>query len=66
MSEVDEAERRARYAAERARFQLTLDAIRADLEAQPSPNCALSAGRRWCTAITSMADDVAKNLRKTA
>jgi len=57
---------RLRYAAERAQRQLTLDAIRADLEAQPSPRSVLSAGRRWCAAITAMADSVAEQLRKAA
>ncbi|MFC8429878.1 hypothetical protein [Streptomyces sp. NPDC057253] len=57
---------RLRYAAERAQRQLTLDAIRADLEAQPSTRSALAAGRRWCAAITAMADDVAQQKRKAA
>ena len=57
---------RLRYAAERAQRQLTLDAIRTDLEAQPSPRSVLSAGRRWCAAITAMADSVAEQLRKAA
>ncbi|MEV8546265.1 hypothetical protein [Streptomyces sp. NPDC051572] len=57
---------RLRYAAERAQRQLTLDAIRADLEAQPSPRSAQSAGRHWCADITAMADAVAQALRKAA
>lgn len=58
-------ETRLRYVAERAQRQLTLDAIRADLEAQPSPRSVLSSGRHWCAVITAMADDVAKQRRKT-
>lgn len=57
---------RLRYAAEQAQRQLTLDAIRADLEAQPSPRSVLSAGRRWCAAITAMADAVAQAQRRAA
>lgn len=60
-----EDEMRVRYAAERARHQLTLDAVRADLEAQPSPRSVLAAGRRWCAQITAMADAVAKECRDT-
>lgn len=56
---------RIRYAAERARHQLTLDSIRADLGEQPSPRSVLAAGRRWCAQITAMADVVAKELRDT-
>lgn len=56
---------RVRYAAERAQRQLTIDAIRADLEAQPSSRSALAAGRRWCAAITAMADAIAKERRTT-
>lgn len=57
---------RLRYAAEQAQRQLTLDAIRADLEAQPSARSALAAGRRWCAAVTAMADEVAQALRRAA
>lgn len=57
---------RLRYAAERAQRQLTLDAIRADLAAQPSPRGVRSSGRRWCAAITAMADDIAEQLHKAA
>lgn len=57
---------RLRYVAERAQHQLTLDAIRADLEAQPSPSSVLSAGRRWCAAVTAMADSIAQERRKAA
>ncbi|MEV6546396.1 hypothetical protein [Streptomyces sp. NPDC051665] len=57
---------RLRYAAERAQRQLTLDAIRADLEAQPSARSVLTAGRQWCAEVTVMADAVAQALRKAA
>jgi hypothetical protein len=59
-------ETRLRYAAERAQRQLTLGAIRADLEVQPSARSALAAGRRWCAAITAMADQVAQQKRTAA
>jgi ATP:corrinoid adenosyltransferase len=57
---------RLRYAAERAQRQLTLAAIRADLQAQPSARSVLAAGRHWCADITAMADAVAQALRKAA
>lgn len=50
----------ARHAAnaERARWELTLGSIRADLEAQPSTRSIRAAARRWATAITHIADDI--------
>ncbi|MFC8201309.1 hypothetical protein ACFUTV_38820 [Streptomyces sp. NPDC057298] len=62
---VIENEMRVRYAAERAQRRLTIGAIRADLEAQPSPRSVLAASRRWCAEITAMADAMAKQLRNT-
>ncbi|MEU6944266.1 hypothetical protein ABZ957_03325 [Streptomyces sp. NPDC046316] len=47
-----------------ARFHVTLGAIRADLEEQPSPMAVLNAARRWNYAITAMADEVASALKK--
>lgn len=44
--------------AEQARFHVTLGAIRADLEAQPSDICLRAAARRWQQAITAMADEL--------
>lgn len=44
--------------AEQARFHVTLGAIRADLEAQPSDMCVRAAARRWQQAITAMADEL--------
>lgn len=49
-----------------ARFQLVLDSIRADLGEQPSEVSVRGAARRWCNAITAMADEVARELRSTA
>lgn len=46
---------------ERARRELTLGAIRAHLEEQPSPYAIRACARRWCTDIAAMAEDVAKN-----
>ncbi|QFZ75071.1 hypothetical protein GFH48_18965 [Streptomyces fagopyri] len=57
---------RLRYAAERAQRQLTIDSIRADLEAQPSPRSIQAAARRWCNEITAMAEALAKQRRSTA
>lgn len=55
-----EDDTRARYNHERARFHLTLGAIRADLEEQPNPNQVRAASRRWIEAITQMTDEVAR------
>ncbi|MFI6105809.1 hypothetical protein [Streptomyces sp. NPDC051310] len=52
--------------AEQARFHVTLGSVRADLEEQPSPMCVRAAARRWCEAITAMAEDVARGMRDTA
>jgi hypothetical protein len=52
--------------AEQARFHVTLGSVRADLEDQPSPMCVRAAARRWCEAITAMAEDVARGMRDTA
>lgn len=51
--------------AEQARFHVTLGAIRADLEAQPSEACRRAAVRRWHNAITNIADELGQQLRAT-
>ncbi|MFD5874047.1 hypothetical protein [Streptomyces sp. NPDC060322] len=51
--------------AEQARFHVTLGAIRADLEAQPSELCLRAAARRWQDAITNLADELGQQLRNT-
>lgn len=53
-------------AAVQARFHVTLGSVRADLEEQPSRTSVQAAARRWCNAITAMADDVAQQMRDTA
>lgn len=64
---TDEIELRQRYNAQRARFEITLNSVRADLEEQPSRACVRAAARRWHDAITAMTDDVtAALLRKSA
>ncbi|MFJ2708866.1 hypothetical protein ACIO3R_37550 [Streptomyces sp. NPDC087428] len=49
--------------AEQARFHVTLGAIRADLEAQPSEMCLRTAARRWQQAITQLADELGQQLK---
>lgn len=49
---------------ERARFQVTLGAVRAQLEEQPSEGTVRSAARRWHDAITALTDEVVAELRK--
>ncbi|MEW2177172.1 hypothetical protein AB0890_12685 [Streptomyces sp. NPDC005406] len=51
--------------AEQARFHVTLGAIRADLELQPSEVCRRAAVRRWHNAITNIADELGQQLRNT-
>ncbi|MET8401421.1 hypothetical protein [Streptomyces sp900116325] len=50
--------------AQQARLHVTLGAIRADLEAQPSDICLRAAARRWQQAITAMADELTGHLRE--
>ncbi|MDF6043220.1 hypothetical protein LRD69_13895 [Streptomyces sp. JH14] len=51
--------------AEQARFHVTLGAIRADLEAQPSQVCRHAAKRRWINTIAAIADELDQQLRNT-
>lgn len=50
-----------RLQAERARRELALAAIQAELDEQPTPRAVRSAGRRWCRLITVLADDIAEH-----
>ncbi|MFE2360152.1 hypothetical protein [Streptomyces virginiae] len=63
---TDEIEQRQRFNAKRARFEITLNSIRADLEEQPSEASIRTAARRWHDAITAMTDDMIAALRKSA
>ncbi|MFE2017561.1 hypothetical protein ACFW9O_05825 [Streptomyces sp. NPDC059499] len=51
--------------AEQARFHVTLGAVRADLEGQPSEMCLRAAARRWTNAITAMSEELTQQLKKT-
>lgn len=44
----------------RARFLTVLDGARSILNDQPTPRTVRAAGRRLCTAVTLLADDIAK------
>lgn len=55
-----------RHRAERARREIVLGAIRADLEEKPSPAAVRAASRRWCAAIRCMASDVREQRRQAA
>ena len=59
----DQGARHRLLVAEQARFHVTLGAIRADLEAQPSEMCLRSAARRWQQAITQLADELGQQLK---
>jgi hypothetical protein len=48
----------------RARFEVTLGAIRADLEEQPSNRSIRSAARRWHDAITALTDELIAERRR--
>ena len=61
----DQGAQHLTLAAEQARFHVTLGAIRADLEAQPSEMCLRSAARRWQQAITQLADELGQQLKNT-
>lgn len=64
---ADEIEQRQRLNAHRARLEITLNSVRADLEEQPSPACVRAAARRWHDAITALTDEAtAALLRKPA
>ncbi|MFE7947378.1 hypothetical protein [Streptomyces sp. NPDC057426] len=60
----DQGAAHLKLVAVQARFHVTLGAIRADLEEQPSPMAVLNAARRWNYAITALADEVASALKK--
>lgn len=64
---VDEAnEREEQYlavAAEKARFHVTLGALRGALEEQPSPAAVRSCLRRWISAATQTAEEVTREKR---
>ncbi|QXE36948.1 hypothetical protein KQY30_24805 [Streptomyces sp. GMY02] len=63
---VDEqGEQHLKLTAARARFDLVLGSVRADLEEQPSERSVRTAARRWCNAITALADETAQRLKKT-
>ncbi|WP_328620693.1 hypothetical protein [Streptomyces sp. NBC_00354] len=63
---ADEIELRQRVNAQRARIEITLNSVRADLEEQPSPACVRAAARRWHDAITAMTDDVSAALLRNS
>lgn len=50
---------RLRVQAARARRDIVLGSIRAELAEQPSPRAVRAAGRRWCAVITQLADQLA-------
>jgi hypothetical protein len=45
----------------RARFHITLGALKAALEEEPSPRAVRSCLRRWISAATQVADDVIRD-----
>lgn len=52
----------ARLRWERARREAALGVIRAHLEEQPSPRAVREAARRWCTDITQLGEQVAREV----
>ncbi|MCZ4099871.1 hypothetical protein [Streptomyces sp. H39-C1] len=63
VNDSDDATPDRRHIAERARFHITLGALRAALEEQPSPASVRATYRRWTTAAAQLADEVAKNMQ---
>lgn len=64
---LEDDEQGARHLAavrEPARFHVTLGAIRADLEEQPSNRSIRAAARRWHEAITNVADELIADRRR--
>ncbi len=59
----EEDQQRARANAERARWELTLGAIRGHLEEQPTPQAVRATSRRWINAVVQLADEVANAMR---
>lgn len=66
MIENDEADEQGRQhlavVEPRARFHLTLNALRGALEEEPSPRAVRSCLRRWIGAATQVADDVIRDM----
>lgn len=60
--EADDASPDRRASAERARFHITLGALRAALEEQVSAASVRAAGRRWINAAVQIVDEVARNV----
>ncbi len=64
---VEDDEQGAQHLAsvrETARFHVTLGAIRADLEEQPSTRSIRAAAKRWHEAITNVADELIADRRR--
>lgn len=60
-SEADDYPDR-QYIADRARFVITLGALRGALEEEPSANAVRSCLRRWIGAATQVAEDVIRDM----
>jgi hypothetical protein len=60
----DQGARHLALVAEQARFHVTLGAIRADLEVQPSPRSIRAAVRRWHEAITNAGEELIAQRRR--
>lgn len=52
------------YVAERARFVITIGALRGALEEQPSERAVRAAGRRWINEAVQAIDEVALQKRR--
>ncbi|WP_234343523.1 hypothetical protein [Streptomyces sp. NRRL F-5123] len=59
----DQGARHLALVAEQARFHVTLGAIRADLEEQPSTHSIRAAVRRWHEAITNVGEELVAQRR---
>lgn len=59
----EQGEQHLKVTAGRALWVMPLESIRVDLAEQPTETSVWAATRRWCNAITAMADEIAKKLR---
>jgi hypothetical protein len=60
----EQGEMHLKVTAARARFQVVLGSIRADLEEQPSEATLRAAQRRWQSAVSQIADELSRQLRR--
>jgi len=61
---IDQGAQHLALVAEQARFHVTVGAIRADLEVQPSDRSMRAAAKRWHDAITALTEELLTERRR--